>query len=148
MNREAKHACPPPVDHPWFSKLKEETMRLKLFAIAAAVTSLTAFSASAQESDGQYSADLRRMITETASGNCPTEIMAEQLLAACQQQIAQMSAGLASLGDVQSITFSKADDTPEGRVETYAVVFANGTKLNWGIGHKKDGKYGAAYATS
>lgn len=123
-------------------------MRLKLFAIAATALSLTAFSATAQESEGQYSADLQRMITETASGACPNDIMAEQLLAACQQQIAQMSAGLASLGAIQSITFTKAEDTPAGRVETYAVVFANGTTLNWGIGHKKDGKYNAAYATS
>lgn len=123
-------------------------MRLKLFAIAAAAAGLTAFSASAQESDGQYSNDLQRMITETAAGTCPSDIMAEQLLTACQQQIAQMSAGLASLGAIQSITFTKAEDTPEGRVETYAVVFANGITLNWGIGHKKDGKYNAAYATS
>ena len=58
-----------------------------------------------------------------------------------------MSAGLSSLGGVQSIALAKADETPEGRVETYKVVFANGVTLNWGIGHKKDGKYAAAYAT-
>ncbi len=123
-------------------------MDLKLAAIAAVAASLTAVSAMALESEGQYTADLQRMITETATGTCPADIMAEQLLAACQQQITQMSAGLASLGAIQSITFTKADDTPGGRVETYAVVFANGVTLNWGIGHKKDGKYSAAYATS
>lgn len=123
-------------------------MRLKLIAIAAAAVSLTAFSASAQDGEGQYSADLQRMIAETSAGTCPADLMAEQLLAACQQQIAQMSAGLASLGAVESITFTNAEDTPNGRVETYAVKFASGQSLNWGIGHKKDGKYGAAYATS
>ena len=121
-------------------------MRLNIIAAVAVAASLTAFSASAQEAEGQYAADLQRMITETAAGTCPTDLMAEQLLTACQGQIAQMSAGLASLGAIQSVTFTKAEDTPQGRVETYAVVFANGTTLNWGIGHKADGKYSTAYA--
>lgn len=120
-------------------------MRLTLIAAAA---SLIAFPAMAQEGDGQYAADLQRMITETAAGACPADIMAEQLLTACQEQLPQMSAGLTSLGAVQSITFKKAEDTPEGRVESYTVVFANGTTLNWGIGHKKNGKYAAAYASA
>lgn len=122
-------------------------MRPTTLALAA-VLSLAACPALAQAGDGQYAADLQRMITETASGVCPADLMAEQLLTACQQQLPQMSAGLASLGAVQSITFTTAVDTPEGRVETYAVVFANGTTLNWGIGHRKDGKYASAYATS
>jgi hypothetical protein len=133
------------------------TMRLKytlVVASAAAAVGLTSSAANAQDTaqgaaqnEGQYAADLRTMITQTASGVCPADIMAEQLLTACQQQLPQMSAGLSSLGGVQSITFAKADEMPEGRVETYKVVFANGVTLNWGIGHKKDGKYAAAYAT-
>ena len=124
-------------------------MRLKLMlAAATAAAGLVSFPAMAQEGEGQYASDLRRMIAETAAGACPADLMAEQLLAACQQQLPTMSAGLSSLGAVQSIVFVKAEDTPAGRVETYAVAFANGAVLTWGIGHKKDGKYGAAYATT
>lgn len=123
-------------------------MRLKLMLAAAAAFSLTAASAMALDSEGQYAADLQRMIAETAAGACPADIMGEPLLVACQQQLPQMSAGLASLGAVQSVTFVKAEDTPNGRVETYTVTFSGGASLTWGIGHKHDGKYNAAYATA
>ncbi len=121
-------------------------MHLNRLAAVVAAVSLGAVPALAQESEGQYAADLRRMITETAAGTCPADLMAEQLLAACQQQLPQMSAGLAGLGAVQSVTFKSAEDAPVGRVETYEVVFANGVTLTWGIGGKTDGKYATAYA--
>ncbi len=119
-------------------------MRLNLIAAVTAVC-LTALPVMAQEGQGQYEADLRRMITETAGGVCPTDLMGGGLLTACQQQIPQMSAGLSSLGSVQSVTFTKAEDTPQGRLETYSVVFANGTTLTWVLGQKQDGKYETAY---
>jgi hypothetical protein len=103
-------------------------MRLNVIAAVAAVAAvcLTALPAVAQEGEGQYAADLRRMISETAGGTCPTDLMAGGLLTACQQQLPQMSAGLSSLGAIQSVTFARAEDTPQGRVETYTVTFANG----------------------
>lgn len=117
----------------------------RLVGVVAAI-SLSAIPAWAQENEGQYAADLQRIIAETAAGTCPADLMAEQLLAACQQQLPQMSAGLASLGAVQSVTFTGAEDRPTGRVETYTVVFANDVTLTWGIGGKVDGKYSTAYA--
>jgi hypothetical protein len=121
-------------------------MRLNLMLVVAAVAGLTSFSAmAAQENEGQYAADLQRMITDVASGSCPTDIMAGPLLAACQEQLPQMSAGLAELGAVQSVTFVSAEDTPDGRIETYTVTFATGVTLTWGIGSKQDGKYASAY---
>lgn len=95
---------------------------------------------------GEFEAPLRRMITETAAGKCPADIMGTALLSACQEQLAQMSAGLASLGAIQSARFIRAEERPEGRVEIYAVSFASGMTLNWGIGGLRDGKFNVAYA--
>jgi len=95
---------------------------------------------------GQYRAALQRMITESAGGTCPADLMAEQLLTACQSQIANMSAGLQSLGEVQSVTFLRAETRPEGRVELYAVQYSGGQSLTWGIGAEQDGKFAIAFA--
>ena len=124
-------------------------MRLTLTlaaALAAGALALPAAAQTAPAGEGQYQDALRRMIVETAGGTCPDDIMGGPLLAACQQQLPQMSAGLSSLGAVQTITFVRAEDRPEGRVEIYEVVFAGGQSLNWGIGGEKDGKFDIAFA--
>jgi len=95
---------------------------------------------------GEYAEALQRMITETAAGTCPEDVMAGTLLDACRQQLAQMSAGLASLGAIETVTFVRAEDGPTGRVEVYAVRFASGQSLNWGIGGLQDGRFTIAYA--
>lgn len=66
-------------------------MRLKSMFVAAVTVGLAGGWAMAQavaqsgvQSEGQYAADLRTMITQTASGVCPADIMAEQLLTGCQ----------------------------------------------------------------
>ncbi len=124
-------------------------MRPTLIAITALATSLLSVSALAQEAEtGEYADGLRRMIVETAVGTCPADVMAPDLLAACQQQLAQMSAGLASLGAIESMTFVRSEETPNGRIEIYTVRFASGQTLNWGIGGLQDGKYGVAYASA
>jgi hypothetical protein len=97
-------------------------------------------------SAGEYADALRRMIVETAAGSCPEDVMAAPLLAACQQQLAQMSAGLTTLGAIETMTFVRAEETANGRVEIYTVRFASGQSLNWGIGGLQDGKYTIAYA--
>ncbi|WP_029417752.1 hypothetical protein [Brevundimonas bacteroides] len=108
---------------------------------------MIALPAMAQDNQqGEYADALRRMIVETAAGSCPEDLMADGLLAACLQQLAQMSAGLASLGAVEAMTFVGAEETPNGRVETYSVRFASGQTLNWGIGGQQDSKYTVAYA--
>jgi hypothetical protein len=122
-------------------------MRRSLFLVAALGAGLVALPAVSQEvQTGEYADALRRMITETAAGTCPEDVMAGGLLAACQEQVAQMSAGLASLGAVETITFVRAEDTPNGRVEIYTVSFASGQTLNWGIGGIENGKFNVAYA--
>lgn len=125
-------------------------MRLTLTLAAALAVGALALPAAAQTAapaaEAQYEDALRRMITETAAGSCPADIMGAPLLAACEQQLPQMSAGLAGLGAIESITFVRAGDSSEyGRVETYAVKFAGGQSLNWGIGGEKDGKFDVAY---
>ncbi len=121
-------------------------MRLTLSLAAALAAGALALPATAQTEEGQYADALGRMISETAAGTCPAEIMGGALLAACQQQLPQMSAGLASLGAVESITFVRAEEGEYGRVEIYEVRFAGGQTLNWGIGGLEDGKFNVAYA--
>lgn len=122
-------------------------MSRKSVAVAAFASVLIAFPALSQDAPtGEYADALQRMITETAAGTCPEDVMGPALLAACQQQLAQMSAGLASLGAIESVTFVRSEETPNGRVEIYTVRFASGQTLNWGIGGLQDGKYTVAYA--
>lgn len=123
-------------------------MRVTPIMTALAAAALLAGSAQAQTApqEGRYQAALERMIIETAQGRCPADIMADQLLAACTQQIAAMSTGLQSLGPIQTITFLGSEERPDGRLERYAVKFTGGTTLNWGIGAEADGKFGAAFA--
>lgn len=119
-------------------------MRFRTGMVVVAIAGLMACPAVAQT--GEYEAALRKMVSETAAGTCPADIMGAELLAGCQQQLAQMSAGLASLGAVQSARLLRTEDRPEGKVEVYAVTFASGITLNWGIGGLRDGKFNIAYA--
>ena len=124
-------------------------MRLTLTlaaALAAGGLALPAAAQTAPAGEGQYEAALRRMITETAAGSCPADVMSGPLLAACEQQLPQMSAGLSGLGPIQSIAFVRAEDRADGRLEIYEVTFAGGQTLNWGIGGEKDGKFEVAFA--
>ena len=77
-------------------------MRVTMLMTAMAATAMLAGAAQAQTGTApegaRYQAALERMITETAQGRCPADLMAEQLLTACNQQIAAMSTGLQSLG--------------------------------------------------
>ncbi len=121
-------------------------LTLAAAALAAGALALPAGAQTAPAGEGQYEDALRRMITETAAGACPADVMAGPLLAACEQQLPQMSAGLAGLGAIESITFVRAEDRDDGRLETYAVTFAGGQTLNWGIGGEKGGKFEVAFA--
>jgi hypothetical protein len=118
-------------------------MRLKLMITAAAAAGALALPAVAQ--DAQYREALQTMITQTAAGSCPADVMGEALLAACEQQLPQMSAGLASLGAIESITFVRSEERPEGRLEIYTVKFSSGQSLNWAIGGFADGKFNVAF---
>ena len=117
-------------------------MRIHMLLAGVAAASLTAFSAMAQ--DGEYSQALTRMLTETAEGRCPADVMAQDLLTACQEQIAGMAPAFRELGVIETMTFVKAEDTPGGRVETYSVKFAGGQTMTWRIGHLRDGKFETA----
>ena len=125
-------------------------MRVTMLMTAMAATAMLAGAAQAQTGTApegaRYQAALERMITETAQGRCPADLMAEQLLTACNQQIAAMSTGLQSLGPIQTITFLGSEDRADGRLERYAVKFPGGATLNWGIGAEAAGKFGAAFA--
>lgn len=115
-------------------------MRIQTMLAGVAGAALMAFPAMAQ--DGQYREQLSRMITDAAAGTCSVGLMAPVVLDACNAQIEAMSPALASLGPIESITFVSAQDTPGGRVETWAVKFTAGPTLNWVIGQiQPDGKF-------
>lgn len=123
-------------------------MRFRMMMTAVAAVGLLATGVHAQTAPetGQYRQALEKMITEAASGVCAEDVMAAELLAACQSQIDGMAEGLSSLGAITSIRFVSAQGEGAARVETYAVTFAGGATLNWGIGNMVDGKFATAYA--
>lgn len=115
-------------------------MRIQIMLAGVAAAALMAFPASAQ--DGQYRDQLSRIITEAAGGTCLAALMAPSLLDACNGQIAGMAPALTSLGAIESLTLVSAEETPGGRIETWAVKFAAGVTLNWVIGGvQPDGKF-------
>ena len=116
-------------------------MRIRLILAGVAAAGLMAFPALAD--DGQYGPQLTRILAEAANGTCLADLMQEPLLTACNGQIDAMSAGLASLGAIETMTFVQAEETPEGRVEIWSVKYAGGMTLNWIIGGLQDGKFSA-----
>jgi uncharacterized iron-regulated membrane protein len=91
--------------------------------------------------DGQYASQLNRILTEASAGTCSAAYMQAAVLDACNAQIEGMAPALAALGAIESVTFVSAQDTPGGRVETYAVKYAGGETLNWVIGQESEGRF-------
>lgn len=114
-------------------------MRIRMMLAGVAAACLMPFPAMAE--DGQYAPQLTRIIEEAAQGTCLAALMAQPLLDVCNGQIAGMGPGLQALGAIETITFVSAQDTPEGKVESYSVKFADGQTLNWFIGQERDGKF-------
>lgn len=114
-------------------------MRIQTMLAAVAAASLMAFPAMAR--DGQYGEQLNRMVTEAAGGTCLEALMGPSVLEACNRQIDGMAPALREMGAIESVTFVSAEDTPEGRVETWTVKFAGGRTMNWVIGHLQDGRF-------
>lgn len=120
--------------------------RMMMTAVAAAGLLATGVQAQTAPETGQYRQALEKMITEAANGVCAEDVMAGDLLAACQSQIDGMAEGLSSLGPITSIRFVSAQGEGAERVETYAVQFQSGQTMNWGIGGMVGGKFSVAYA--
>jgi len=114
-------------------------MRIRVLLAGVAAAGLMALPAMAQ--DGQYGPQLTRIIEEAADGTCLAALMGESLLSACNGQIQGMSPALSAMGEIETITFVSAEDTPEGRVETWAVKFTGGETLNWVIGQVHEGRF-------
>lgn len=114
-------------------------MRIQTLFAGVAAAALMAFPAMAQ--DGQYREPLTRIITEAADGVCLEALMQPALLDACNGQIQGMAPALAAMGAIESMTFVRSEETPEGPVETWAVQFTGGQILTWSIGQVKDGKF-------
>lgn len=117
-------------------------MRIRMMLAGVAAAGLMALPAMAQE--GQYGTPLGQMLADAAEGTCTEALMAPPLLNACSAQIAGMAEGLQALGAIESMTFVSAQDTPDGRLETWSVAYAGGQTLTWVIGHQQpDGKFAA-----
>jgi hypothetical protein len=101
----------------------------------------------AHAAEGQYRASLTRMITSTADGECPADLMAADLLSACNEQVDQIGPALQSLGPISDMAFVSAEGEGEARVETYEVFFESGQMLTWGIGGYTDGKFTVAFVS-
>jgi hypothetical protein len=123
-------------------------MRLPTALAALAAAAFMAGAAHAQDpaTDGQYRATLARVIVDAAQGVCPAEIMASELLAACEEQASQMAPAISSLGPVESMAFISAEGEGSERLELYEVTFASGQVLTFGIGGLVDGKFSTMFA--
>lgn len=120
-------------------------MRIQNMLAGVAAAALIAFPAMAQ--DGQYREQLNRIISEAAGGTCLAALMGPGLLDACNGQIEGMAPALQAMGAIESMTFVRSEDTPEGPVETWAVKFAGGQTLTWVIGQMQDGKFATVGVT-
>lgn len=117
-------------------------MGIRVILAGVAAAGLMAFPAMAQ--DGQYGEQLNRIVAEATAGTCLEALMAPSLLDACNNgQIEGMAPALSALGTIEAATFVSARDTPDGRVETWAVKFSGGRTMNWVIGHLQNGRFGA-----
>lgn len=118
-------------------------MRLTLSLAAFAAAAALAGAASAQDPaiDGEYRADLIKIIEVAADSRCDAELMGDEVLARCEEQVNQIGPALASLGPIDMITLSSAEGEGADKVESYDVTFQSGQTLVWNIGDKRDGKY-------
>lgn len=114
-------------------------MRIRMLAAVLTSAGLLALPAAAQE--GRYAPQLTQIIEELATGKCLAALMAPPVLDVCNGLVQGMAPALAALGTVKSLTFLSAQDTPDGRVETYRVEFGGGETLDWFIGKERNGKF-------
>lgn len=123
-------------------------MRMRMMLAGVVAAGLMALPAMAQDAvpaaagEGQYGEPLRQMLAEAGQGKCLEALMAPGLLALCNEQIGPMQQMVQTLGAVESMTLVSAQNAAGGRVETWAVKYANGQTLNWYIGARQaDGKF-------
>jgi hypothetical protein len=122
-------------------------MRLHLALATLTAAVLTAGTAAAQDpaTDGEYRVALTKMLTETTQGVCPADVMADDLLEACEGQVAQMAPALQSLGGIVSMNFIGAEGEGAGKIERYEVTYDAGPTLTWFIGDRgADGRFTSA----
>lgn len=117
-------------------------MRTTISMLLAGAVAMSVPAFAAQD---QHAAALRTILTRTAAGACPADMMQPTLLKACNEQLPKLGPALAAAGPIKSMTFVKAD--PSGRhTETYKVAFAKGKTMTWHIGGLKNGKFDSVYA--
>lgn len=119
-------------------------MRYEVMSLAAVAALLIAGPAAAES--GRYAGALKKMLSGTAAGNCPADLMGDGLLAACKEQLPRMKADLVAAGPIKTMTFVSAVGEGGERVETYDVTFAKGATAKWQIGKFQNGKFQATYS--
>ena len=119
-------------------------MRYEVMSLAGVAALLIAGPAAAEP--GQYAGALKKMLSETAAGNCPADLMGDRLLAACKEQLPRMRTALVAEGPIKKMTFATAVGQGEERIETYDVTFTKGTTAKWQIGIFQNGKFQVTYS--
>ncbi|MBB4085639.1 hypothetical protein [Sphingomonas carotinifaciens] len=120
-------------------------MRRSVAALAIAVGAVTLSPASAADG-GKFGDALRVMLSGTAAGQCPADVMGDALLAACREQLPALQSSLAAAGAIKAMTFVAATGGDADRIETYTVTFEKGPPTTWQIGHPNNGKFDMAYS--
>jgi hypothetical protein len=93
----------------------------------------------AQDSQGIHSNLLKKVLAESAKGNCSKEMMSPMLLGACQQQMPGLGNQLAQRGKIVGTEFMGMQQSGMGPAEVYRVNFESGSMM-WMINTGPDGK--------
>jgi hypothetical protein len=83
---------------------------------------------------------LRKLIADTANGTPDYASMAPGLAEAVRTQLPQLQPQLKARGAIRSVTFMSVD--PGGTVDSYRIVFADGSSKIVTIALGPDGKVG------
>lgn len=126
-------------------------MRIHQILCGVAAASLLALPAPAQDNppaeprEGRYAEALTRIVEDARAGTC-SELMTASVQLACQRRIEQIQLTLERFGDIQTITFIKAEERGNGIVETWELGFVDGFTMTWLIGGLHDGQFSTAYS--
>ena len=114
---------------------------------AAAIAQTTATtSASASAPTGADGPFLQKALEANMKGECPADLMAPALLAACQQQIAAIQPMLSAKGKITKLDFLGVESFPGGQAETWRVNYEHGTPQVWKIAVGADGKIAGMFS--
>jgi hypothetical protein len=88
---------------------------------------------------GSHENLLVQALLANAAGECPSSLMADDIKAACDQQLPTFNDTLTQLGSIKTTSFQGMRTLKSGPAEVYKVIFVHG-EMTWIINTQADGK--------